>query len=575
MTRAILVLGISASFLAGASPGWAQSAETRPATTTVMGDTGLWFVPTGEVLPAKSGSFSVQRTEEDFRQGNTNVSFWPVTGAYGLGRAEIFGSLRIVTRIDRDASPLLFAGPDNEPGGLVNEYPTFHDSWSGNKLGDLFLGAKFNLISQRTRQPLALAIRAMVKAPTADKDSGAGTGEWDGFFDVVGSREFKAVELSGFGGVAMRGDPEEISISDGIRWGLGAGFPARGRFRGSLEATGEWMFDHAVVAPEGLLVASDGSLSPSISRLTDQITTAVGLTWQARNGVLFGAALTYRLDLEPASDLSYGSGDALGLQFRLGFHRGVKVYVPPPPAVAAAPAPPARAPEPPPAPVAVAPPAVVAAPQANRAPTVRARCEPCTVEPGGTVALRAETSDPDGDPLTIVWSVTGGTITDTRAANTQWRADIAPGLVTVTATVTDAKGARASDTVTVDVASAGEGGVAFSDVLFEFDSSSLRPSALPTLEPVLAALRQRPESGLLIEGHTCNVGTSEYNLALGERRAAEVRDYLVRQGIAASRLTTISYGEERPAHDNSEESTRRLNRRAAFVLRATDPLNSK
>jgi len=570
MTRAILALGISASFLAGAAPGWAQSAETRPATTTVMGDTGLWFVPTGEVLPTKSGSFSVQRTEEDFRQGNTNVSFWPVTGAVGLGRAEIFGSLRIVTRIDRDASPLLFAGPDNEPGGLVNEYPTFHDSWSGNRLGDLFLGAKFNLMSQRSRLPLALAIRAMVKAPTADKDSGAGTGEYDGFFDVVGSREFKGLELAGFGGVAMRGDPEEISISDGIRWGLGAGFPTRSRFRASLEASGEWMFDHAVVAPEGLLVAPDGSLSPAISRLTDQITTAAGLTWQAGNGVLFGVALTYRLDLEPASDLSYGSGDAFGLQFRLGFHRGVRVYVPPPPAVAAAPPP--RAPEPP-APVA-APPAVVAAPQPNRAPTVRVRCDPCTIEPGGTIALRAEASDPDGDPLTIVWSVTGGTITDTRAANTQWRADIAPGLVTFTATVTDARGAQASNKVTVDVTSEGEG-VSFTDVLFEFDSATLRPSALPTLAPVLAALRQRPEAGLLIEGHTCNIGTSEYNLALGERRAAEVRDYLVRQGIAASRLTTISYGEERPAHDNSEESTRRLNRRASFVLRATDALNSR
>ena len=567
MTRAILVVGISASFLAGAAPGWAQSEATRPATTTVMGDTGLWFVPTGEVLPAKSGSFSVQRTEEDFRQGNTNVSFWPVTGAYGFGHAEIFGSLRMITRIDRDASPLLFAGPDNEPGGLVNDYPAFHDSWSGNKLGDLFLGAKFNLTSQRSRRPLALAIRAMAKAPTADKDSGAGTGEWDGFFDIVGSRAFNALELSGFGGVAMRGDPEEISISDGIRWGLGAGFPTRGRFRATTEVSGEWMFDHAVVAPEGLFVAPDGSLSPSISRLTDQVTTAVGLTWQAGNGVLFGVALTYRLDLEPASDLSYGSGDALGLQFRLGFHRGVRVYVPPPPAVAAVPPTPPREPEPP----APAPPAAVVA---NRAPSVRIRCEPCAVEPGGTVALRAEASDPDGDALKIVWSVTGGTITDINAASTQWRADISPGLVTFTATVEDTKGARASDTLTVQVTSEGEG-LSFSDVLFEFDSSTLRPSAVSTLEPVLAALRQRPEAGLLIEGHTCNIGTSEYNLALGERRAAEVRNYLVRRGIAASRLTTISYGEERPSHDNSQEETRRLNRRASFVLRATDALNSR
>jgi peptidoglycan-associated lipoprotein len=96
-----------------------------------------------------------------------------------------------------------------------------------------------------------------------------------------------------------------------------------------------------------------------------------------------------------------------------------------------------------------------------------------------------------------------------------------------------------------------------------------------TLEPVLAALQQRPESALLIEGHTCNVGTTEYNLALGERRAAAVRNYLVSRGIAASRLTTISYGEERPSHDNDTEAGRRLNRRASSVLRAADALSSR
>ena len=557
MTRVIGILGVSVLVLAGPSPGWAQSAETRPATTTVTGDTGLWFIPTGEVLPAKSGSFSVQRTEMDFRQGDTNVSFWPITGAYGFGRVEIFGSLRTVTRIDRDASPLLFEGPDNEPGGLVNEYPTFHDSWSGNRLGDLFLGAKFNLTSQRSRRPLALAIKAMVKAPTGDRDSGAGTGEWDGFFDLIASREFKALELTGFGGVSMRGDPDEISLSDGIRWGLGAGFPTRSRFRGTAEVSGEWMYDHAVVAPEGLIVATDGSLSPATSRLTDEITTAVGLTWQAGNGLLFGMGLTYRLDLEPASDLTYGSGDALGMQFRIGFHRGVKTYVPPPPAIAAAP------PAPPP-PVAAAPPAPPA--PANRGPSVRARCEPCAVEPGGTVRLRAESSDPDGDALKVVWSVTGGTIADVSAANTEWRADIAPGLVTFTASVEDTKGARASDTVTVEVIGSDEG--AFGDVLFDFDSYRLRPDAMSSLEVVLNALTLRPEVGLVIEGHTCNIGTNEYNIALGERRAAEVRDYLVRRGVAPSRLITVTFGEDRPAHDNAEEATRRLNRRAAFVLRS-------
>ena len=72
---------------------------------------------------------------------------------------------------------------------------------------------------------------------------------------------------------------------------------------------------------------------------------------------------------------------------------------------------------------------------------------------------------------------------------------------------------------------------------------------------------------LTVEGHTCSIGTAEYNLALGERRASSVRDYLVSRGIGADRLQTVSYGEERPKYDNAREETRRLNRRAAMVVR--------
>ena len=70
-----------------------------------------------------------------------------------------------------------------------------------------------------------------------------------------------------------------------------------------------------------------------------------------------------------------------------------------------------------------------------------------------------------------------------------------------------------------------------------------------------------------IEGHTCSIGTAEYNLALGERRATAVRDYLTSRGVTADRLRTVTYGEERPKHDNAREETRRLNRRAALVVR--------
>jgi len=104
-------------------------------------------------------------------------------------------------------------------------------------------------------------------------------------------------------------------------------------------------------------------------------------------------------------------------------------------------------------------------------------------------------------------------------------------------------------------------------VHFDFDRYSLRPEAVRTLDEAVRVLQQNPTVRVELEGHTCNLGTAEYNLALGERRATAVRDYLQSRGISNDRLNTVSYGEERPKYDNSREETRRLNRRAARVVR--------
>jgi peptidoglycan-associated lipoprotein len=103
-------------------------------------------------------------------------------------------------------------------------------------------------------------------------------------------------------------------------------------------------------------------------------------------------------------------------------------------------------------------------------------------------------------------------------------------------------------------------------VYFDFDRYTLRPEATRVLDEAVSALRGDPTLRVTIEGHTCNIGTAEYNLALGERRATAVRDYLVSRGVTTDRLQTISYGEERPKYDNAREETRRLNRRAALVV---------
>jgi len=105
------------------------------------------------------------------------------------------------------------------------------------------------------------------------------------------------------------------------------------------------------------------------------------------------------------------------------------------------------------------------------------------------------------------------------------------------------------------------------DVFFDTDRFDLTPEARATLAKNANWLIQFPSVEILVEGHCDERNTREYNLALGERRANAVRDYLTSHGVAASRLRSVSYGEERPKYDNAREETRRLNRRAALVVR--------
>jgi peptidoglycan-associated lipoprotein len=95
---------------------------------------------------------------------------------------------------------------------------------------------------------------------------------------------------------------------------------------------------------------------------------------------------------------------------------------------------------------------------------------------------------------------------------------------------------------------------------FEFDSSTLTAEAVSSLNLHIAAL-QGNDRNVRLEGHTDERGTREYNLALGERRANAVRDFMVANGIATYRIETVSYGEERPAAIGSGESNWSQNRR--------------
>jgi peptidoglycan-associated lipoprotein len=104
------------------------------------------------------------------------------------------------------------------------------------------------------------------------------------------------------------------------------------------------------------------------------------------------------------------------------------------------------------------------------------------------------------------------------------------------------------------------------DAFFDTDRFDLTPTARDALAKNAAWLQRHPTISILVEGHCDERNTREYNLALGERRASTVRDYLVFLGIAPQRIQIISYGEERPFALGSGESSWSLNRRSHFVI---------
>lgn len=103
---------------------------------------------------------------------------------------------------------------------------------------------------------------------------------------------------------------------------------------------------------------------------------------------------------------------------------------------------------------------------------------------------------------------------------------------------------------------------------FDFDKAELRPDAVDSLSTHARWLKEHADTAVLVEGHCDERGTAEYNVALGERRANSVREYLSQQGIASERVSTVSYGKERPACAADTADCHEMNRRTEFRVRS-------
>jgi len=161
--------------------------------------------------------------------------------------------------------------------------------------------------------------------------------------------------------------------------------------------------------------------------------------------------------------------------------------------------------------------------------------------------LLAACSTPSEDTSTSGGSGSSGTGTTSQSSNSSG----------TTSSTIPQPAAGSQEQLTVDVGDR---------VFFVYDQYNIRADQRGTVEALAAWLDTYPSVTLTVEGHADERGTREYNLALGERRANSVRDYLVALGINPARLSTVSYGEERPAVLGSNDSAWAQNRRGVFAV---------
>jgi peptidoglycan-associated lipoprotein len=207
---------------------------------------------------------------------------------------------------------------------------------------------------------------------------------------------------------------------------------------------------------------------------------------------------------------------------------------------------------------------------------------PAPVQPTVTLQASATMVQP-GQQVTLTWSSTNATnltiAPDVGTVAPQGTTTVSPqNSVTYTITATGPGGsADASVRITVSappppapVAPAPTIEELFNkevqDAYFDLDKADIRDDARQALTATAQFLRDHPEVKVVIEGHCDERGSTEYNLVLGDRRAAAVKQFLVSAGISADRMSTVSYGKEKPFCTEHDETCWQQNRRGHFVL---------
>ena len=206
------------------------------------------------------------------------------------------------------------------------------------------------------------------------------------------------------------------------------------------------------------------------------------------------------------------------------------------------------------------------------APTITLRAQPATIERGGATTLQWEARNAASVTITPAIGdvpVTGNrSVTPTSSVSYQATATGPGGTATDVARVTvNIPAAPPADDTNKrpNVGSTDLGNATLADVLFDYDKAEIKSDMASILQGNVNWMKANPNARITIEGHCDERGSEEYNLGLGDRRAIAVKEYLISQGIPAARLSTVSYGEEKPVCHEQSDACYTKNRRAHFA----------